>query len=127
MLHLKVLGTLSLFDGSQPVPPEARQKRRIALLALLAVAGSRGISRDRLQSYLWPESSADRARHALDQLVYAARRSLGLNPILAEGRDLRLDTSIVETDLCRFGEAMAANRLSDAVALYGGPLLTEST
>ena len=123
MLQLKVLGTLALLDGTQPVPPEARQKRRMALLALLAVAGKRGLSRDRFQSYLWPESSADRARHALDQLVYAARRSLGVNPILAEGRDLRLDTSIIETDLSQFEEAITAGRLAEAVALYGGPLL----
>lgn len=123
MLQLKVLGTLSLFDGTRLVPPEARQKRRIALLALLAVAGKRGISRDRLQSYLWPESSSERARHALDQLVYAARRSLGLNPILAEGRDMRLDRAIIETDLNQFDEAIAAGKLTEAVALYGGPLL----
>lgn len=123
MLQLKVLGTLSLLDGTQAVPPEARQKRRIALLSVLAVAGKRGISRDRLQSYLWPESSADRARHALDQLVYAARRSLGLNPILAEGRDMRLDPAIIDTDLLQFGEAITGGRLADAVALYGGPLL----
>lgn len=123
MIQLKVLGTLSLLNGTDPVPPEARQKRRIALLALLAVAGKRGISRDRLQSYLWPESSSDRARHALDQLVYAARRSLGANPILAEGRDLRLDTAIIETDLDAFEQAIAADRLSDAAGLYDGPLL----
>lgn len=123
MIQLKVLGTLSLLNGTDPVSPEARQKRRIALLALLAVAGKRGISRDRLQSYLWPESTGDRARHALDQLVYAARRSLGANPILAEGLDLRLDTAIIATDLNAFEQAIAADRLSDAVGLYGGPLL----
>ena len=73
MIQLKVLGTLSLLNGTDPVPPEARQKRRIALLALLAVAGKRGISRDRLQSYLWPESSSDRARHALLSATARAR------------------------------------------------------
>ena len=123
MLLLNLLGTLSLKSDTGFLPSESQQKRRLGLVALLGIAGDRGISRDRLQAYLWPESSSERSRHALDQLVYAVRRSVGTNPIITEGRDLRLDSSVIATDLATFDEAIASGRMEDAVAAYGGPLL----
>jgi DNA-binding SARP family transcriptional activator/Flp pilus assembly protein TadD len=123
MLQLKLLGSLSLQSDTDPVPAAAMQKRRLGLLALLGIAGERGISRDRLQTYLWPESSSDRSRHALDQLVYAVRRSLPANPISSEGRDLRLDPQVIGTDLAKFTAAIESGELEKAVAAYGGSLL----
>ncbi len=123
MFYLKVLGSVSLYGKTTAVPAGAQQKRRLGLLAVLAIAGGRGISRDRIQSYLWPESDGSRARHALDQLVYATRRALGADPILAEGQDLRLNLSVVDSDLHHFDEAIRDTRLADAASGYGGPLL----
>src|SRR5688572_15093145 len=114
MFRLKLLGALSLSGESAPVPPGAQQKRRLGLLAILAIGGERGVSRDRLQAYLWPESPAARSRHALDQLIYATRRSLGADPIVSEGRDLRLDHSVVATDLAAFEEAVRDDQLAVA-------------
>jgi DNA-binding SARP family transcriptional activator len=57
----------------------AVQRRRLALLALLA-ANPDGLSRDRIIGLLWPERKEDRARHALAQLVHAVRRSMGEHP-----------------------------------------------
>ena len=116
MFTLKLLGALSLQSSASSVPREAQQKRRLALLALLAVGENRGISRERLQSYLWPESSASHARHALDQLIYATRRSLGVDPIITEGQELRLDPCVIETDLRRFENAITNNDLEQAAA-----------
>ena len=59
------------------------QKRRLGLLALLAAGDSRGLSRERIQAFLWPESDSMRSRHAMDQLIYATRRALGVDPFLA--------------------------------------------
>ncbi len=123
MLQLNILGTLSLQGEIVPVPSAAQQKRRLALLALLATGEERGISRDRLQTYLWPESSGPRARHALDQLIYATRRSLGTDPILSEGRELRLNPCVMETDIRLFSDAIKDARFADAAAMYGGRLL----
>ena len=123
MFQLKLLGALSLQDGTSPVPSGAQQKRRLALLALLAMGDDRGISRDRLQCYLWPESPGSRARHALDQLIYATRQSLGADPILSQGQELRLDPSVIDTDLRVFGDAIKDGRLAYATAIYRGPLL----
>ncbi len=73
--RLATFGGLSLAADVEPL--RTTQRRRLALLALLAVAGERGLSRDKLQAYLWPESRADQARHALEQLLYFLRRQLG--------------------------------------------------
>ena len=123
MFRLKVLGSLSLHDEQGVVPPGAHQKRRLGLLALLTVGGERGLSRDQLQTFLWPESPAGQSRHALDQLVYATRRALGIDPFVGEGGSLRLNHSVVDTDLRHFNAAICDGRLVEAASLYGGPLL----
>jgi DNA-binding SARP family transcriptional activator len=123
MLQLKVLGSLALASDTGPVPPPALQKRRLGLLGLLAASGERGISRERLQAFLWPDSPPEKSRHALDQLVYAVRRALGTDPFLGEGGDLKLDPTVITTDVERFTVAARDRRWADAVASYGGPLL----
>jgi DNA-binding SARP family transcriptional activator len=123
MFSLKVLGGLSIESDNGPLPPDARQKRRLGLLAILAIAGPRGYSRERIQAYLWPESSAERSRHALDQLLYATRRALKADPFASTGNELRLDPGVVTSDVGDFEDAIKRKSWSDAVALYGGPLL----
>jgi len=122
MFRLKVLGSLSLQaeTGAEPLP---LQKKRLALLALLAIGESRGISRDRIQAFLWPESESAAARHALDQLIYATRRSLGVDPFLTSGSELRLDRDVLTTDLLFFEQSVAAGDIETAVSVYEGPLL----
>jgi serine/threonine-protein kinase len=120
MLRLDVFGGLTLLDrdGHHVAP----QRRRLALLALLATAGDRGTSRDKLIGYLWPESAAENARHALEQLLYSLRRQVPGGLIL--GTDpLRLDPDKVSSDLADFGSRTAQGDLAGAVALYRGPFL----
>jgi len=74
MLRLRTFGGLSLFRGSENLTGAVTQRRRLAILALLAVGRDVGVSRDKLLSYLWPESDQERARHVLNQLLYAQRR-----------------------------------------------------
>ncbi|HEU4749329.1 MAG TPA: tetratricopeptide repeat protein [Gemmatimonadaceae bacterium] len=100
-----------------------QQKRRLGLLALLALGGRQGLSRDRLQAFLWPESSAARARHALDQTVYAIRHALGNDSILSTGQELRLNPEFVQADVWEFEEAIRAAQWAAAVGRYKGPLL----
>ena len=76
MLRLSVLGGLRVDGSSGPLRGAATQRRPLALLALLAAAGDRGINRDRLLAYLWPESDIERARGSLKQTLYILRRDL---------------------------------------------------
>jgi TolB-like protein/DNA-binding SARP family transcriptional activator/Tfp pilus assembly protein PilF len=120
--RLLTLGSLSLEDHSGAALPGQRVRRRLALLAVLAASGDRGRSRDWLLALFWPDTPADRARHSLEQLLYAIRGSvdnaafLGVNPIA-------LNPQVIESDVAEFERALAENRLEEAVALYRGPFL----
>lgn len=80
MLCLKTLGSPVVEGSRGPLPGTAGQPKALALLALLAVAYQRGLSRDRLVGYLWPEVPPKTAAHRLNQLLYALRRDLGCKP-----------------------------------------------
>jgi len=123
MLVLELLGTLSLRNETPPVPVSAQQKRSLGLLAILALAGRQGFPRDRIEAYLWPESSAPLARHSLDQTVYAIRHALGSDFILSTGRELRLNPDLVQVDAWEFEEAIRARQWEAAVHRYKGTLL----
>ena len=65
--RLRTFGALEVErgDGAAPLAGAAAQRKTLALLAVLAAAGDRGVSREKLLLYFWPESDGDRARHAL--------------------------------------------------------------
>src|SRR5574341_200438 len=56
MLYLRTFGGLSVETDGAPATGAARQRKTLAVLALLAAAGRRGMSRDKLLAYLWPDS-----------------------------------------------------------------------
>ncbi len=121
MLRLEMLGGLRLVDtgGARPA---VTQRRRLALLALLASAGQRGLTRDKVVGFLWPESTTEHARHGLEQLLYALRQQVAESLVL--GPDpLRLNPAEVETDLDQFRRAIAAEHWAEAVELHPGPFL----
>src|SRR5438094_10634973 len=107
MLTLELLGTLSLRDETRQVPVAAQQKRPMGLLAILGLGGKPGVSRDRIEAYLWPESSGARAQHALDQTVYAIRHALRSDFILVTGRELVLAPDLVLVDVWEFEQAIS--------------------
>src|SRR5437773_5336248 len=123
MLALELLGTLSLRDETRPVPVAAQQKRPLGLLAILGLGGKPGLLRDRIEAYLWPESSGARAQHALDQTVYAIRHALGSDVIVATGRELRPHPDLVRVEAWEFEHAIRAGQWTAAVGKYKGPLL----
>jgi serine/threonine-protein kinase len=123
MLVLELLGTLSLRNETPPVPVSAQQKRSLGLLAILALAGKQGFPRDRIEAYLWPESSPPLARHSLDQTVYAIRHALGSDFLLSTSGELRLNPDLVQVDAWEFEEAIRARQWATAVARYRGTLL----
>lgn len=123
MFWLKALGglTLALDDGL--VTGALTQRRRLALLALLAVARDRGVSRDKVVAFLWPESDAERARHALNQLLHTQRKLFTPDDLFLGGKTLRLNPAVIKTDVGEFESALDRGELEAAVASWGGPFL----
>ena len=122
-LRLKTLGGLTISRGGLPVEGAGAQRRRLALLALLAAAGERGLTREKILSLLWPESDPERARKNLAQAVYALRRDLGGDEVILGTSELRLHPDLVSSDLAEFQRAIATDRPEEAVSLYDGPFL----
>ncbi|HKH91466.1 MAG TPA: hypothetical protein VKA54_06670, partial [Gemmatimonadaceae bacterium] len=78
MIRIETFGGLSVrgADG-RPLSGAVAQPRRMAVLAVLARAGDRGMARERLVALLWPDADEDRARNNLAQALYALRRDMG--------------------------------------------------
>lgn len=123
MLRFRTLGGAAVEGEAGPVGGAAAQRRSLALLALLARAGDRGISRDKLLAYLWPEIDPDRAGHRLTQALYALRRDLQVGPLFLGSAEVRLNPELMGSDVAEFVAACRAGHLERAVALYGGPFL----
>ena len=123
MLRIKCLGQLSVVRDGQPIAGAAAQPRRLAILALLARAGDRGITREKVIGYLWPDSDEERARRLLSQAVYMLRRDLGSDDAIVGVRDLRLGADIITSDVAEFQEALAGRAYEKAASLFAGPFL----
>ena len=123
MLRLRTLGGAAVEDETGPTGGVAAQRKSLALLALLARAGDRGISRDKLLAYLWPETDPERAGHRLTQALYALRRGLQVGGLFLGSAELRLNAQLMASDVAEFVASHRAGQLDRAVALYGGPFL----
>lgn len=123
MLRLHTLGTLAVLRDERPVAGAAQQPRRLAILALLARAGERGMTREKLVSYLWPDADEERARRNLNHALYSLRRDLGADEAIEGVKDLRLNPDLIASDLARFERFRREERWADAAAAYGGPFL----
>ena len=118
-----VFGGLSIVAESGPLTGRAVQRRRLALLALLAVARQRGMSRDKLIALLWPAADAETGRHYLSDSVYRINSAMRDDVIVAAGDDLRLDPERLPADLADFEDALGRGDPEVAVSLYRGPFL----
>ena len=123
MIRINTLGSLSVRgENGQPLAGAAAQPRRTAILAVLARAGERGVTRDKLLALLWPDADDERGPGALAQALYALRRDLGADAIVG-AKDLRFDPALVATDVAEFTTAVARGDDERAVAIYHGPFL----
>src|SRR5215207_9244636 len=120
-LHL--LGDPVLVGPEGPVTGRASYRRRMALLAILGVARGRPVGRERIIGLLWPENSADAARHTLSEALYVLRKDLGDDVFTAVGDEIALNPAVIGSDVDEFEAAVEAWRPDDAVRAYDGPLL----
>lgn len=123
-LRIRLFGGLTVSDSDgNPIPAIEGQRRVLALLALLAVAGDRGLSRDKLVGYLWPESDSERARHSLTQALYAARRLSGVDDLFDAGAVVHLNRSAAASDVEALEAALAAHDANGVLRQYTGAFL----
>lgn len=122
MARILVLGGFEYVAAARPIGKRASQRRLSALLAVLAVAGERGSTRDRLAAILWGETDDAHARHSLSDALYALRTELGADVVTADATMVRLGAGVT-SDVGDFRAARQAGDRQAAVALYRGPLL----
>jgi DNA-binding SARP family transcriptional activator/tetratricopeptide (TPR) repeat protein len=123
VLRLKTFGALSLEGGAPGPGGRSGQRRRLALLALLAAHRHRAVSREKLLLYFWPERAPEEARHSLAQLAYGIRQDLGDEVLQSGPDDLRTNPAVLSADVADFEAAIDRGDLQTAVALYAGPFL----
>jgi len=122
--RLDLLGDPVFSSPEGPVQGRAAHKRRVALLAVLAVARGRPVGRERLIGLLWPELASEAARHNLSETLYVLRKELGDEAMVAPaGGDLALSPAVVDSDVAEFQALLDAGDAEAAVRLYRGPLL----
>ena len=122
VLLLRTFGGLWV-EGDDGSRRDGVRPRRLAILALLAAAGTRGRTREQVLAVLWPESSPDRARAVLSQTLYNVGSDLGEEVILATPSELRLDPARIKSDVDEFRKSLSAQDWSRAATLYAGAFL----
>jgi TolB-like protein/DNA-binding SARP family transcriptional activator len=122
--RLRTFGTLALAgpDDETLLGKHGHQHRRLALLAVLAAAGEEGRSRDQLHILFWPDATQARARHSLEQLLYAIRNSIN-EDVFAGVNPVRLNSAVVSSDVADFQNALRSGDLERATEVYRGPFL----
>jgi DNA-binding SARP family transcriptional activator len=121
-LRLRTFGGLAIERDGSPVSGAGAQRRPLALLALLAAAGERGITRAKAVGLLWPDSDDEKARRVLAQTLYSIRRDLG-GDIVAGTTELRLHPESIDCDLREFTGAIERGDSRTAASVYAGPFL----
>src|SRR5215218_2305230 len=120
MYCLRLLGGASIDAGSGPLVGPVAQRRRLALLAILAVSPGGAASRERVAALLFPEDDAERARHGVSNALHALRKGLGRTAVVGIGDELRLNPEVVASDVAAFERAVAGREHERAATLYHG-------
>jgi DNA-binding SARP family transcriptional activator len=139
LLRLDFLGRFRLSIGGQPGRDEISTRGR-ELLALLVLEGGQPISRERVASRLWPESSEGQARTNLRRELHHLRRVLPHSDRAFESSDAELSLRLggeVRSDLHDVRRALRLRAdgprapaeeirtLTEVARAYGGDLLPE--
>jgi len=93
------------------------------VLVMLAVAGAKGVSRDKLLAMLWPEGDPEKSRHALNQILSAQRRHFSDGHLFDGKKTVRLNHSLITSDVELFERALSESDLDKAASIYSGPFL----
>jgi TolB-like protein/DNA-binding SARP family transcriptional activator len=122
--RLHMFGLLSLEVHSEHEIRTPSRKQHLALLALLASTGRRGMARETLVSYLWAEHAPQRARRNLAQTLHELRRGTATrDTVVADGDVLSLDSTVITAEVTDFRAAFDRADYDAVAKLYSGPFL----
>lgn len=110
-LRIEVIGGIGISYRGEPVKLVSRKAR--ALLAYLALSDAGRERRDRLAGLLWADYSEQNARSSLRQALTQLREvfeAVGCHPLNIGATEIDLVDELVELDLARVFEAVAAAR-----------------
>jgi TolB-like protein/DNA-binding SARP family transcriptional activator/Tfp pilus assembly protein PilF len=125
-LSCRLFGSPTLEDASGArVESLLAQPKRFAVLAYLVVETRKApVSRDKVAAIFWPELDQSRARQALRQSLHVIRGELGDEAIAGVGAEMVVvNRSMIDSDVARFDEAIAAGKEAAALNEYRGHLL----
>ena len=123
MSTIRLLGAGAVAERSQDSSGRPASPRRVALLALLAVARAAGAKRDVVLALLWQGQGGDLAAQQLAELVASFRGEFGAQAIAERDGSLQLDSTRVAVDVSQFETAADAGDLARAAAVYAGEFL----
>jgi DNA-binding SARP family transcriptional activator/tetratricopeptide (TPR) repeat protein len=122
-LFLRLLGGASIERGGELISGKGVQRRRLAILILLAAAPRRMLDREQVLGLLWPDEAPETGRRALNEALYVIRRELGTDVVRSIGSEtLQLDER-VRCDLTEMLDAIREDDIERAIARYAGPFL----
>ena len=122
MIRLLTFGGLAI-KGSEPFIGARLRMQELGLLARLAVAGAKGVSRDQLVSSFWPEKDQHHALHSLSQVLHRIKKELAMESLILGTMVLRLNPDQISSDVGEFEKAIESANHERAAALYAGPFL----
>ena len=124
MLHLKTLGGFELIDTTDGAPVRLMGPQKpLAMLAYIALAPGRRVTRDHLVDLLWQNLEVERGRRTLRQTLFSLRQKLG--DVLGSDGEYVVLTAPITVDCQQFDEALEREALDDAWARYTGPFVAD--
>jgi len=124
--RLVTLGRLALLSQSDGSDVLLSQRRKLALLSLLALS-ERPVSRDALVEMFWGDEPEDRGRHSLSNALSFFRHTLGHDAIAVRRADVVLGPGTpMSVDALELLAAAERRDHARVVALYTGPFLGDA-
>lgn len=124
MLELKLFGHMEIVGSGGRI--ELANAKLSALLAYLAIAGSRPLPREQLTNLLWGSHFEEQARQNFRQALSRLRKLLGSDLFATEDQFIQIEFRKIESDVARFESLLhdgSADALRAAVKLAEGELL----
>jgi DNA-binding SARP family transcriptional activator len=122
-MEFRILGPLEVISDGQIVELGGAKQR--ALLAVLLLNANEVVSLDRLIDALWEDDPPERAQKALQVLVSGLRKLVGRERLETRPPGYVLRVRDGELDFGRFRRLQEEGKLSEALALWRGPPLSD--